>query len=809
MTAAKSGFKFKFFTVLLFALLATLAVSLIAYDSVSKLVTSLHEESRPNRNLVLLNEIMSDISDAESSVRTYVITRDASYLQPYRDAVASIEEKSQELAGLNSDAGQKARLDSIDNLIQQKYALLNELLSLRKDDEVDNVLQEIIKKIEVQEDSAATQSGKQKLSRMKELFRSKKAKGTEVTAAAELAELQKMVEKMKLEEAEKAEAIMQREFELTKADAEIMNNIRLMMEEIETFEEASARMRAKKAERLADYATAIITIISVSAFLLVLSLAYLVLSFMNRTARYNKEIMEAKERTEKLAQAKEAFLATMSHEIRTPMHAILGFSEQLEKTQLDAKQKSYTATMRDSIEHLLTVVNDILDHTKLDSGKFTFEKTGFRPDEIINSVLTSFKKIAQEKKLQLHFHADENLPRILVGDPHRLKQILYNLAGNAIKFTAEGNVKITAKCFTRENNRVELKIDVADTGIGISPDKINNVFADFYQSEAGTTRKYGGTGLGLAITKKLVELQQGKISVTSQLEKGSVFSFTIPYFIGKKVDIEEKVAVPSNPATVLGTLSVLAADDESYNRMLLETILRRWGMQITVCENGKQAFDAMQKQDYDIILMDVRMPEMDGLEATKKIRSELSGGKAVVPILALTAAGNEKDIRNCKAAGMNDFLSKPFREAELFEKMSGILKIDIDFAQTETRENITEVNRAAHAAGYDLSELKRLSNGDEKFVKEMVSVFIENTEDGIVKIKQAIENQDWEKAGLLAHRLAAPSRHLRMKSIVKKLKEIEHSAQHASAAEIIPRVFAALEEEVKYALEQLKQEENF
>jgi len=775
-------------------------VSLIAYKSVSDLVTALSEESKPNQKLLLLNEIISDLSDVESSVRTFSITRDTSHLLPFQRTVWSVEEKMKQLRQFDDDKNQKARLDSLDVLIEQKYAIQNELLAVEADAKVEEVLNRIIRNISAKEKEAITEVEKMKLSKLKELFRSKEK--VEAFSTDELTDIQEMVTKLKKEELEKEGVVQQREFELTQADVNAMSRISALANEFEKAEIISAQNRAQRAERLANTATAFITVISVAAFLLVISLAYFVYTYITNTARHNKQLKDSKEHAEKLARVKEEFLANMSHEIRTPMNAILGFSEQLEKTHLDSRQKLYTGTIKDSIEHLLVMVNDILDHSKIESGTFAFENVGFKPVEVIRHVFESFLKMAQEKELTLRFEVDENIPGVLIGDPYRLKQILYNLIGNAIKFTDSGFVEIKAKSFPKETSAIELQIEVLDSGMGIPADKIENIFEDFFQLDSTSTRKYGGTGLGLAITKKLVELQNGTIQVRSEESLGSVFSFTIPYRVGSEIDVEEKVSMPDDPSKLLGNISALVVDDEEYNRMLLETILTRWGTKATLCDSGKNAIEALEKNNYHIVLMDVRMPEMSGLEATERIRNMKSINKSQVPILALTAAGSEQDFKRCKMAGMNDFLSKPFREAELFEKICSVLHIDFNGSPMQQ----SELSEAGGNKSYSLNELKRLGNGDENFVNEMINVFIQNTNEGMNKMKEAIEKKDWDKTGLYAHRIASPSRHLGMTSIVRKLKEIEINTLNKTNLETISLLFQSLEAEINTALDELQKE---
>ncbi len=788
------------------AVLAFITIAGLAYQSVADLSFALSEEARHKKKLIYLNEVMTDLASAESSVRTFTITHDAEYLVPYQEAVSLIEEKISLLHELTRNEMQKRRTDSFELMINKKYIVFNDLLNLREDDEVERILNEIIRNLEDREREAISDNEKSKISKLKELFRPQKA--IKEKTAQELEEIKDEIVKLQREQQLKAEIIRQKEFDLTKLDAEIMSNIRRLMTEMEKYEAQNAKLREEKAASLSKRTTRVITIITVVTFILLLVMAYLILTYLTNAARLNEEMSEARDKAEKLAKAKEDFLATMSHEIRTPMNAILGFSEQLEKTKLDTRQKKYIDTIKNSTEYLLEVVNDILDHAKLESGRFSFEHVGFKPTEVVRTVVDSFRNMAQEKNLELSFNVEGAIPEVLIGDPYRLKQVLFNLIGNAIKFTEEGQVEVVVKALLKSPSSTILQIDVIDTGIGIAEEKIEKIFEGFYQSDLSTTRKYGGTGLGLAITKRLVELQKGKIEVHSEENNGTTFSVALSFQIGEEKDLEETISIPSDPSVFLGKLSVLVVDDEEYNRMLLDAILVRWGMLIISCENGHQAISELNKNHFDLILMDVRMPEFSGLDATRHIRKKMSGEKAEIPIIALTAASSEEDIKKCKGAGMNDFLSKPFRESELFSTICSVLKIDLSKSgfNKELNNGVSRNgNKTATELDFDLSELERLGQGDEDFVPEMLRVFIQNTTDGLKKINESAEANDWDKTGLLAHRLAAPCRHLGMKHIVKLLKEIENNAHNKLKLETIKPTIVQIESDLRPIMKSLEQ----
>ena len=327
----------------------------------------------------------------------------------------------------------------------------------------------------------------------------------------------------------------------------------------------------------------------------------------------------------------------------------------------------------------------------------------------------------------------------------------------------------------------KLQIEVEDTGIGIDQENLNNVFDDFYQTDVGSTRQHGGTGLGLTITKRLVELQEGTIRVASEKGKGSKFTVTIPYKIGAKTDLEQHREAANRDEGALKGKSILVADDEEYNRLLLKTILQKWQMKITLCENGKEVLEALESNHYDLILMDVRMPEMNGLEATKSIRAQFNAPFNRIPIIALTAAASNSDAQKCIRAGMDDFLSKPFKGVQLYQKITEVLKIEEDVQQIEKEKNDQQSDNSVM---YDLKELSQLSNGDEQFVIDMLETFIRNAKTDINKMDEAFSNGHLEAVSLWAHKVVAPCRHLGLKELSIKLKKIENTAQSAEKREI-------------------------
>jgi PAS domain S-box-containing protein len=381
-----------------------------------------------------------------------------------------------------------------------------------------------------------------------------------------------------------------------------------------------------------------------------------------------QKLIEAKESAENAAKSKQQFLSNMSHEIRTPLNSILGFTNVLLKTELDEKQTDFVQAIKTSSTSLNVLINDILDLAKVDAGKMTFVKQPFDMHKSIRSILHSFDLKIKEKNLELVKEYDSDIPVLLLGDSVRLNQIILNLMSNAIKFTHKGKITLSVKIQSETEENVSIEFVLTDTGIGIADNKMDSIFHLFEQADINTSTAYGGTGLGLAIVKQLVEFQGGSISASSKIGEGSTFSFILPF--GKTtVQIVEEVEILKLDATIKN-LRVLVAEDVVLNQLLIKMILSDFGFEHDVVDNGKIAIEKLQTSTYDIVLMDLQMPEMNGFEATEYIRNSM---KSNIPIIALTADVTTVDTDKCKAFGMDDYVSKPIEENELYSKIMGLV----------------------------------------------------------------------------------------------------------------------------------------
>ncbi len=390
---------------------------------------------------------------------------------------------------------------------------------------------------------------------------------------------------------------------------------------------------------------------------------------MHKMKKNEIKLMEAMASAENAVKFKQQFLSNMSHEIRTPLNSILGFTNVLLKTKLLAEQKEFLQAIKTSGISLNLLINDILDLAKVEAGKMTFEKKPFDLRSSITSILYTFDLKIKEKNLKLIKEYDSQLPSMLTGDSVRLNQIILNLMSNAVKFTHKGKIILNVKLASEDNENVTIEFAFTDTGIGIAADKIDSIFNVFEQADIGTANSYGGTGLGLAIVKQLIEAQGGSISLKSKIGEGSTFCFTLPF--GKTTMTAKEETEILKPDSAIKNLRVLVAEDVTLNQLLIKIILNDFGFEHEIVRNGKIAIEKMQTNTYDIILMDLQMPEMNGYDATEYIRKTM---KSNIPIIALTADVNSTEIVKCKEFGLDDFISKPINENLLYSKIVELVR---------------------------------------------------------------------------------------------------------------------------------------
>jgi PAS domain S-box-containing protein len=449
---------------------------------------------------------------------------------------------------------------------------------------------------------------------------------------------------------------------------------------------------------------------------------------------------------ENAVKAKQQFLSNMSHEIRTPMNAIIGFTKVVLKTALTSKQKEYLNAIKLSGDSLIVLINDILDLAKVDAGKMTFEQIPFKMASSIAAMLHLFETKILEKNLLLIKEYDNRIPEVLLGDPVRLHQIILNLVSNAVKFTGTGTITINVHLLKEDDESATIEFSVTDTGIGITENKIERIFENFQQASSDTSRLYGGTGLGLAIVKQLVEAQGGSITVRSVVDEGSVFSFVLNF---QKTKAEAEIETEMMELdTEIKNIKVLVVEDIALNQLLMKTLLDDFGFDRDIAANGKIAIEKLEAKSYDIILMDLQMPEMNGFEATEYIRNKMN---SKIPIIALTADVTTVDLAKCKAVGMNDYIAKPVDERLLYSKIVGLVKKPTSAGSIVSNEPTGKT--AVIKKCIDLAYLFNITKSDPKLMMEMISLYLEQTPALISTMQKSLQEKDWKSLYAAAHKM--------------------------------------------------------
>jgi hypothetical protein len=453
---------------------------------------------------------------------------------------------------------------------------------------------------------------------------------------------------------------------------------------------------------------------------------------------------EALSKAKDAVKATQQFLSNMSHEIRTSMNAIIGFSKITPKTDRSVKQRECLNAIKINGDNLIVLINDIFDLAKVEAGKITFEEIPFRLASSISSILHLFETKIQEKNLELLIEYDKKIPEVLVGDLVRLHQIILNLVKNAVKFTTRGTIRVSADLLDEDDEKVKVKFSISDTRIGIQENKISNIFDNFQQTTTGTSQLYGGTGLGLVILNQLVEQQGGTTNVESKVDEGSTFSFSLNF---KKTRVEaQDVNELMEIETEIKNTKILVVEDIALNQFLMKTMLDNFSFEFDITANGKLAIEKLKQKSYDIILIDLQMPEINGNETNEYIRNVIH---STMPIIALTANVTIVDLAKCRAVGKNDYIAKPMDERQLYNKI-------LSLVQTASMLNIIEEieNEEIIKMKYiDLKYLSNLTKSNQKLMSEMISLYLEQTPPLIYSMKQSLKNKDWSLLQASVHKM--------------------------------------------------------
>ncbi len=764
---------------------AVITSGYFAYKSLSQIVDSVHREARPDNKLFLIKDISSDLLVIENNVRLYVLSDNNKNLKLYDTLQAKITSKLQTLNKITAPAGNdRILVDSFNVLALEKMKLWQEVMQLhKKSQKAKPEFTEIYSKLEEPKyDTIQVETEKSGL--LRKIFGGKKTivDTTIVERQIETDEIKNKIQNIESEIIEKGEKSNKIESKLIAQNIIITEKINQLITKAEKAETDGLLVKTQEADRLAGLTYQRLLAFSITAVVLLLVVLFLLYNYMKKTRAYQRALKRTTEEAEKLALAKEQFAANVSHEMRTPVNAIYGLAEQLLHRENNDDLDEQISILAQSANHLNSIINDTLDFSKIQANKLKFELVHFSPQKVFDEIHALEKYAAAKKWISLKLDLSENIPKALIGDPLRLKQILINLVSNAIKFTDEGEVKIMAYATPQKNNLIELQMEVSDTGIGITKENQKIIFDEFVQAEDQDGKKYRGTGLGLSIVKKLVELQGGKIIIESEPGSGTTIRLNVPYRLGEINKIEEKRFDSPDIPESFKHLNILVADDEEFNRFLFKGIFKKWGVQYREATNGIETVDMALSGNFDIVLMDVRMPKKNGIEATKSILKI----KPEIKIIAITATTDPVEKESCKKAGISVFLPKPFSEKNLVDAINSVAIFKPAGIEKPVQPQI------------NITELEHLMNGDKLFMKEMILLFIQSVETGLEQLKAAVSAKDWNMVAEISHKIAPQCKHLRAASLYQNIKNLEKSAamQPSVNHEKIISILITVEKEV-------------
>jgi signal transduction histidine kinase/CheY-like chemotaxis protein/HPt (histidine-containing phosphotransfer) domain-containing protein len=768
---------------------SVIATGYLAYKSLSDIVFSVQQEATPDYQLFVLKDIASDLATVENSVRLYVLTNEEQNLNPYHQKDKAVRDK---LKNLQSDYSPEYAMvvDSFRTLALEKLDIWQGILDLHNASLNEKpVFSEIYSQLEEPRvDTIITETREKGF--LKGIFGKRKVIYDTLLVEKNLERNQLKNEIQNIESSikEKDSQINILESKLIERNGEIGNSLTQLVQWGERYESNKRISKIDEAHRLAQITYKRLALFSAAAMVLLLAVIFLLFNYQRKARAYQRALKKAKEEAEKLALAKEQFAANVSHEMRTPVNAIYSMAEQMQMQSLGESFNKQLSVLAHSASHLKSIINDTLDFSKIQAKKLSLDSIHFSPASVFEEVAGVQETEAKKKGIELIYKPETSLPDALLGDPLRLKQILINLVGNAVKFTDNGKVELIVKTETENKQKIWLHFKVTDTGIGISKKDQEIIFDEFVQIENISGKKYSGTGLGLAIVKKLVEMQNGTISVESEPGAGTAISVSIPYLPGDKAKIvQEAFFAPEIPAHFKNR-KILIADDEDFNRFVLMNILDKWGVNYLEAKNGQDAVSLALENHFDLIFMDMRMPKKNGLEAAQEILKNKPG----TSIVAVTASDRITDQEASRKAGMAGFLVKPFSEKELFEVVSKFWGNEKSAGEIEMEPKINP------------RDLEKIAAGDPGFFKEMILLYFKTSENGLKMLEEAVAQKNWETVSETAHKMAAPSKHLKAETLYKKLKNLENISETNPDENEIAALFSSIKAETNEVIKYLK-----
>ncbi len=750
-----------------FILIATTGI--ISYFRISDSLSNLKSRINQDFELNTIKSIQNSYIGIDNKLEMYVITHRKSYLTQLDSSSSNIRTLLMSLKMSRKITGQESQLiDSLKMHVASKIKNISNIVRFQQDKSIERLIEDYMN---MQSIRTAMDRANNEAKYRRRKSGKKSGEKTENLTLDTLFNEQNLAKNdiLELADSKNINPYLERDHFMNLKITEIIDQLvnmetdRLDRERIET-------------ENTIKVANRSIMLLGACTALFIILAAFVYFRYITQLSKIQRRLADSKDIAEELAMIKERFMANMSHEIRTPLNAISGFVDQLHASNLNYTQRKQTEIIQKSIQHILNIVNDILDFSKLNAGKLELNKKGFEIVKTLNQTVELLNPLIAEKNIHLQTEIDSKIPQVLIGDAYRLRQVLLNIIGNAIKYTIEGTITVKLKHKQTSSNSCDILIEVNDTGIGISKNELDNIFKEFHMAEnAAGWNKAGSSGLGLSITKMLVELHNGKIEIDSELNRGTNIQIKIPYTIGSKSDLNMENSY-LNDLMFLENKKIIVADDELFNRVLMNNILHKYNAQTFEAENGLHVLSILEREQIDCILMDVKMPELNGLQTTRRIRQIKDEKIATVPIIAVTAAMTHDNLKAFIDNKVDLFLEKPFKENELMDMLYKVM--GKPNSNTSVKEkNYSDMPPEQPRKLFDLSELQRQGGMDPNFIVDMLETLFNSTRIGIEEIEKELSEERWDNVNLIAHRLASPLRFIMAGDAYNSIKQIENMTE--------------------------------
>lgn len=799
----------------------------LLYDNLHTVYTNVAEsynKKKPRSEMV--RQILVEFRDAESYAKSYDLSRNDDVLLQFYLSCSTLDS----LCNLFRDtsarlAAEKPLFDSIIVLAESRLGLLKKQIYIDDEKKITDELNAISSKIHETSHFTPTLSTdtdtpkpEPKKSFVRKLF-TKKSKEQEkarisdslakIARRLEISEkkmnrmtqqLQATVKNVKGSQFDKLQKREQYELEITEKGKSLMDRLRSYYQLLLNAEKDEETAKIHAANQKVNNTRLLGIAVSAVVSILLLVASFSIVLLWRKKKQYESGLIDARDKAEDLAKAKEMFLANMSHEIKTPLNAIYGFTEQVLVSGVSTKQSEHLGIVKKSAIHLSKLITDILSYSKIQAGKIGVELSNTDLRDEIDDIRMMLGEQAASKKIGLIVNVSESVPKAIQTDLTKLRQILLNLSGNAIKFTHQGYVKINVDSRNSESPdpAPRLHITISDTGIGIPATEMDKLFQEYHQAHRGLSETYGGTGLGLVITKRLIEVMGGSISLSSVENEGTEVTIQIPYKIATtKENTSEKIKQSSY--TSLQSLKIMVADDEAFNRLLVSTILNKGKAKVTMVVNGQELVDKMKQERYDLLIVDVNMPVLNGIDACRAIR-KLNIEQPI--ILASTAVADEEKLKEASEAGFDGFLNKPFTEEELVNALTHHLKLSGSTDQHEIKAD--HISALGKKFTLNFAGIDELAHGDQNFRQEMLQIFYTSINTALPEIKKLCVQKSWKEAAMIAHKTMPSCKYLDASELYQTFAYFDKLSKMAPSEPELSEQLLRLEENIELVNHELK-----